>query len=121
MADTAEVREFNICRVNSDYISSNHSVNLVISEVARSCHSNKQKINCFLPRNAYTSLSYSAMILKDMMVRKKKILCIRTCLFLYISSTEERISQKRVSVVIIQYVPPVTGIHTFWGHNKQQP
>lgn len=72
MADTAEVREFNICRVNSDYISSNHSVNLVISEVARSCHSNKQKINCFLPRNAYTSLSYSAMILKDMMVRKKK-------------------------------------------------
>lgn len=60
--DTVEVGEFNTCSDNGDN-GTNHSVNLAISNVAWSCHSNKHKINHFLPGNLYTSLSDSAIFL----------------------------------------------------------
>jgi len=76
VADIVEVRESNIFRDNSDYINTNHSINLVVSEVACSYHSNTHKISCLLPRSSYASLSYSATIFKDMMEKNKNTSCI---------------------------------------------
>lgn len=63
VANTVEVRELSIFK---DYININHTVNLVISKVACSYHSNKHKINSLLPRNAYASLSYLPGLLKTL-------------------------------------------------------
>lgn len=76
MADTVDLREIHIFRGNSENINRNHSVNLVIRQVACSYHSNKHKINCLLPRNTYTSLSYSAMIFRHDRKKIKHTSCI---------------------------------------------
>lgn len=118
VADIVEVREFNIFRHSSDDINSNHSVNLVISKVACSYHSNKHKISCFFPRNAYTSLSYSATIFEDMMENNPNTSCISdSALSLHFLNRRENSSEEESFTCFNGNIQLLIGRQSFWSQN----
>lgn len=111
VSDTVEVVELNTCSDNGDN-GTNHSVNLAISNVAWSCHSNKQD-KAFSSRKSLhlvILLFFLNTCWGEVCVHgKNTIQSVRTCLFLCISSTEKRIPQKSFTVYN-EDVPSVTGV-----------